>query len=288
MAKKHDIIWYDRLDSTNDEAGRRISELDNLSVLSASWQTSGRGQRGNTWISAAGENLTFSVVLKYSMKGLPAPPALRQFILNEIASLSVVGLLARHNIEAKIKWPNDIYAGDRKICGMLIEHSLMGKLLSHSIVGIGLNVNQTEFDPSLPNPTSMKVITAQHHEPEALLEEFMDIFEHNLRSYIPHSGDNIDTEAFRKKYIKHLWRMNETSCFIDHTVLPEGHHNGPMNIVVSSPAPSEHESYSSFSSAGRVFTGIIRGLTPFGHIMIEDTEKGELKEFAFKEIGYII
>ena len=105
-----DIIWLASTDSTNEEAKRRISDIDNLSVVSALEQTQGRGQRGNTWSSNTGENLTFSLILKSI--GIQAR---NQFILTEFASLSIVEFLVRHGIEAHIKWPNDIYVGSGKI-----------------------------------------------------------------------------------------------------------------------------------------------------------------------------
>ena len=131
MTKKHDIIWLTSADSTNKEAQRRISDIDNLSVLSATEQTEGRGQRGNTWSSESGKNLLFSVVLKFSdtvFEGglLPEMHAHDQFVISEASSLAIVDLLAENDIEAKIKWPNDIYVNSRKICGILIENSIKG------------------------------------------------------------------------------------------------------------------------------------------------------------------
>ena len=156
MTKKHDIIWLESIDSTNEEARRRISALDNLSVLSAVSQTAGRGQRGNTWSAKPGENLTFSIVLKYGPGATPEIRALDQSVISEITALSVVDFLAAHGIETKIKWPNDIYAGDRKICGILIEHSVRNGLLSSSISGIGLNVNRSEEHTSeLQSPSKI-------------------------------------------------------------------------------------------------------------------------------------
>ena len=265
MAKKHDIIWLDTVDSTNDEARRRISDLDNLSVLSAYRQSAGRGQRGNTWSAKAGENLTFSIFARYSVNGsayndtLPSVRAVDQFTISEITALSVVDLLSSHGIEAKIKWPNDIYVGNRKICGILIEHILKEASLSTSIIGIGLNVNQTRFDPALPNPTSMTLCN-QPSKTEAtfllmpLLEEFMDIFNGYCSRYMNITGGYA---RLRKLYLAQLWRKDEPARYID-------------------------------TATGQEFTGIIRGLSDIGHLMVEDTEKGELKEFAFKEIGYII
>ena len=255
MAKKHDIIWLDTVDSTNDEARRRISDLDNLSVLSALEQTAGRGQRGNRWAARAGENLTFTIVLKYGPGALPSVRAVDQFTISEITALTVVDLLAAHGIEAKIKWPNDIYVGNKKICGILIEHSVREGMLSSSIIGIGLNVNQTEFDPSLPNPTSMLLQnTATPFETHEILKEYMDIFCTYIDRYMNITGG---MSRLRRLYLSQMWRKDVAARFID-------------------------------CSDGHEFEGIICGMNPIGLIMIEDIKKGELREFAFKEISYII
>lgn len=268
MTKKHDIIWLESIDSTNEEARRRFHELDNLSVLSAYQQTAGRGQRGNTWTSEPGDNLTFSIVLKYASGALTPIRAVDQSAISEITALSVVDLLSSHGIGAEIKWPNDIYVADRKICGILIEHSVRDACLSSSIIGIGLNVNQTEFDPSLPNPTSMLLSSSSHPEysschPEQsegpiplhpLLEEYMDIFKGYCSRYLNITGG---LSRLRKLYLSQMWRKDVPARYID--------------------CSDDYE-----------FEGIIRGLSDIGHLLVEDTEKGELKEFAFKGIGYII
>jgi BirA family biotin operon repressor/biotin-[acetyl-CoA-carboxylase] ligase len=189
MTKKHDIMWVKSVDSTNEECRRRIYDIDNLSVVAAMSQSSGRGQRGNTWLSAPGENLTFSILLKFPSEevasGLEPMHAYDQFVLSEIAALSVVDLLADRGIKAKIKWPNDIYVGDRKICGMLIENSLRGEWLQQSIIGIGLNVNQRNFDVTLPNPTSMVLCNGitEDYDLDYILEKFMDIFKHYITEF---------------------------------------------------------------------------------------------------------
>lgn len=185
MKSNWDIIWLDSVDSTNDEAKRRISDLDNLSVLSTLSQTKGRGQGDHIWLSEPGSNLLFSIILKYSSSAdavqspLLSVQAHDQIVISQITALSVVDLLAAHDIEAKIKWPNDIYVGDKKICGILIEHSVCGKWLTSSIIGIGLNVNQRNFDVILPNPISMVLLSKDSEENfdlKELLDEFMDIF----------------------------------------------------------------------------------------------------------------
>ena len=183
MENKTDIIWLDSTDSTNEEARRHILSLDNLSVVSALEQTSGRGQRGNVWHSDTGKNLTFSIVLKHpsDSSGDYSPlTAHSQTLISELTAVSVREYLATLGIEASVKWPNDIIAGDKKICGILIEHSLIGQRISWSIIGVGLNVNQTDFPADLPNPTSMAVENSGA-DICALLSEFMDIFRLSLQ-----------------------------------------------------------------------------------------------------------
>ena len=173
----HDIIWLDTIDSTNNEAKRRFGELGHMSVIAAREQTAGRGQRGKIWLSPAGLNLTFSIVMKYGNGMLPSIQPVDQSVINDIISFTIVELLSRYGIEAWVKPPNDIYVDKRKICGILIEHSVRGDSLLHSIVGVGLNVNQREFDGTLPNPTSI-VLESNFKEIDTyvLLEELLDIF----------------------------------------------------------------------------------------------------------------
>ena len=190
MTKKHDIIWIDETDSTNSEAARRIPELDNLSVLSARCQISGRGQHDHVWMSEPGRNLTFSIVLKYNMPGssedssaLPPFMAKGQAAISDITASSVIEFLLRHGIKGSIKYPNDILVGGKKICGILIEHTVKGMYLTGSIVGIGLNVNQKDFGISLPDATSIAILKDETKDPahgeldlNSCLEEFMEIF----------------------------------------------------------------------------------------------------------------
>ncbi len=174
MTKRHDIFWFDTVDSTNEVAKREISFIDNLSVVAAREQTHGRGQGVHTWLSPRGENLTFSIVLKFAAGELLAKDA---FMISEHTSESMVKFLAAHGIEAWVKPPNDIYVRDKKICGMLIENSLRESWVSYSIVGIGLNINQRNFDVSLPNPTSIALENGKEaYELNACLMEFLDIF----------------------------------------------------------------------------------------------------------------
>ena len=271
------MTWYDELDSTNNEAIRKAGSLDNMSVIAASHQTAGRGQRGNAWHAEAGENLTFSIFLRFRTPSddregsFPEIMAADQFVLSETATLAQCRFLKRKGIDARIKWPNDIYAGNRKISGMLVENSLNGKYLATSVIGIGLNVNQTCFPPELPNPTSMSLLTGSHYELGTLLGEFMEVFTETvlMMNGIPH-------EELKELYERELYRKGEQVMFLDISGRPA---YLPANPVMSgSPDGRSDETY---------FTGTVKGVSDTGmlQVMLPD---GTVREFGFKEIAYVI
>ena len=187
MKNKPDIIWLDETDSSNDEARRAIDSLDNLSVVAVRCQTAGRGQGTNSWLTAPGENLTFSIVLK-DFDILPK----ELVAISQITALSIVDFLSLYGIDARIKLPNDIYVGARKISGILIENSICAGKLRWSIIGIGINVNQTVFPTSLPNPTSISLEknhpthNLHNHDLDLnmLLLQFREIFTEYYSQYI--------------------------------------------------------------------------------------------------------
>lgn len=145
-------------------------------ALMARRQTAGRGQRGNSWEAAPGLNITLSLMLRPHEL-----PAARQFEVSEAVALGITDLLLEQGLtEVKVKWPNDIYVGDRKICGILIENSLSGNLIGHSIAGIGLNVNQTEFLSDAPNPVSLKQLTGKDYALEPLAERMCTLILNRL------------------------------------------------------------------------------------------------------------
>ena len=141
------------------------------SVVVADFQTAGRGQIGNTWESEAGKNLMFSLVLYPT-----CIPANRQFLISQIAALSVKEALDLYADHITVKWPNDIYWKDKKICGMLIENDLSGHNLYCSIIGIGINLNQTVFRGDAPNPVSLFQIIGKEVDREEVLHRFLSIF----------------------------------------------------------------------------------------------------------------
>jgi BirA family biotin operon repressor/biotin-[acetyl-CoA-carboxylase] ligase len=204
--------------------------------------------------------------------------------LNEIAALSVSEFLSTYGIKAQIKWPNDIYVDEKKICGILIENSFRGKSISSSIIGIGLNINQRNFNVNLPNPTSMVLCRAEDgpFDIHRCLEEFMDIFTSWHDRFLTSA---CDLSPLRQRYLSSLWRLGEPSLFIDYTFLPGGHLEGPMNICTEK-APDT--GISSSDQTGNEFPGIIRGLSPTGNLLVENLSTGLTREFGFKEIGYIL
>ena len=138
----HRIIRLDSVDSTNNYAAKLLSsgELSHGSVIMADEQTAGRGQRGSSWTSGAGENLLLTIVLKPANLSVS-----EQFRLTQFASLGLIDLLEKYHLKGSIKWPNDIYVKDKKLSGMLIENQVSSTSVSTVLLGIGLNVNQTEF-----------------------------------------------------------------------------------------------------------------------------------------------
>ena len=247
MENKFRIIWHDMLDSTNDEALRQLDDIDNLSVIAARIQTKGRGQRGNKWNSTAGESLTFTLVMKFSGL-LPALPAKVAMNLNIWSALAVQRFLESEGVDARIKWPNDIYVRDRKICGILVENGLDGKNVGTSIIGIGLNLNQESFSPDLPNPVSLCQVTGRKIRPEEALERLCTVMQQSLDTLF-------DTAGLRKPYLDVLYRMGQEATWKD-------------------------------PSSGSTFKGTISGIHEDGRLLLKT--EGQIKAFGFKEIEYII
>jgi len=161
------ILWLDTVDSTNSELRKRISGLDNLSIIATREQTAGRGQGTHTWYATPGWNLTFSIL--YRFEGAYALAASDALLITQVTTLALRDYLLGYGVRARIKWPNDIWVEDRKICGILIENTVSEGQVRASIVGIGLNLNETGWPAELPNPVSLYELTGKHFDPEAEL-----------------------------------------------------------------------------------------------------------------------
>lgn len=198
------IFPFDEVTSTNDVAMASPDRYGHGSIVTARRQTAGRGQRGNRWSSAPGENLMFSLVVE------PVHILVEhQFRISEMAALAAsdaVRAVTNGAVNCGVKWPNDLYVGDRKIGGILIEHSLHSEWLSRSVIGIGINVRQREFDPALPNPTSIArelPLGSPVPTPEEVLAAFCEAFSAHYTQ---------DETALHADFMARLWR-SETARY---------------------------------------------------------------------------
>ena len=264
MNENLEIKWYQTIDSTNTQASREISTAADKTVWIADFQTAGRGQRGNKWESAKSENLTFSILLRPAFLS----PA-QQFAISQIASLGICRYLAQKGIQAKIKWPNDIYVGDKKICGMLIEHSIGGDKLSGSIVGIGFNLNQKVFASDAPNPTSLALVFGQNGEEREFdrKEELTELLGYILAAY--HELEEGFHGQLEAEYTGNLYRLGQFHKFIE--IDPQAQVNMPVEKI----------------AGGKEITARIIGVDTFGCAILE-LENGETRSYPFKGIRYVI
>lgn len=198
-------------DSTNTELKRRLARNPRISDTSlfAQNQKQGRGQRGTQWISDGSKNLTFSILLNNLTL-----QAQDNFKLNAGVSLSICQFLKKFtpNLNFYIKWPNDILAEDLKLCGILIENFLHGQQIKSSIIGVGLNTNQVDFD-KLPKATSLKSLTQSEFNLEQLWRQLTKNIEKDLTVFLEMPLDEI-----RELYATHLYRKGIKSQF----ELPDG------------------------------------------------------------------
>ena len=197
------LIHIEETDSTNRWLK---AHGEGTMVVVADYQTAGKGCGTNSWESERGKNLTFSMLIH------PTDiPASQQFRITEVISVAICEVLEQYIGDVSIKWPNDIYMGDKKICGVLIENRLQGNVIVDSIIGIGLNVNQTEFVSDAPNPVSLRQLLGREIDREALLHDFLETLETVSSSETTYS-------AYRNK----LFRMGKQAVFSDETGRFEG------------------------------------------------------------------
>ncbi|MEY2830034.1 MAG: hypothetical protein RIQ33_1892 [Bacteroidota bacterium] len=200
------IIWLTETDSTNHYATALLNDNPaNETAIVAAYQTKGKGQRENKWESDDGKNILMSwicypVLIK----------ADELFYLNKVITMALIQFLKHQfNIDAKIKWPNDIYVGDKKIAGILIENAIQGQFIKHAIIGIGLNINQEHFSDVISHKTtSTKIITNKNF----VVNEVIIHLLHQLHD----SLEWLTTKRFQSLtdfYMKHLYRLNEEHYF---------------------------------------------------------------------------
>lgn len=240
------IHLVDEIDSTNNYMKSLLlkQKVKEGTIVSADFQTGGRGQRGNGWMSENGKNLLFSIVLYPD-----AVKANEQFLILQVVSLAVADFLRKYTDGITIKWPNDIYWREKKICGILIENAIEGDQIKESVCGIGINLNQESFDSSLPNPVSLKQITGEYYKQSIILGEVRELlfsyYEQLRRGEIQIIAENYRDSLFRKTGY-HLFNDNTND-----------------------------------------FIARIKNVAPDGTLILE-TESGDERRFAFKEVRYVL
>ncbi len=203
------LLRYNSLDSTNLKAQKLLSQnnkpLEGTTIV-ADLQTDGKGQRGNVWDSPSGQNLLSSYIL-YPKHLLPK----QQFMLNIASSLAVIDLLQELGVErASIKWPNDIYIGNKKVAGILTQSNIASQSILSTVIGIGINVNQKTFDPTLPNPTSLFLEKNKKSQLDDILERICFFLE---KRYIQ-SKSTSGIATLRKQYTNLLFRLEKVATYI--------------------------------------------------------------------------
>ena len=271
------MLELDEVGSTNNFLRHLATPGDErMTLVTAEYQTAGRGADTNRWESARGESMLLS------LRGMPcALPGGRMGALSEAAALAVreslEGLLKEQGARGKehentdslsrvggkgqgaggrrsaftVKWPNDIYYGDSKVAGILIENDLQGAWVKRSTIGIGINVNQRRFVSDAPNPRSLADILGHEVERRFVLERFMESMTRYLRQI---DGQPEVLDALHESYKQRLYRRGE-----------------------------EH----AYSDKDGTFRATLTDVEPSGHLVLRDT-KGGLRRYAFKEVKFVL
>ena len=255
---------FEQIDSTNAFLQKQQSECDIRNwVVSADEQTAGKGMGSNSWESEVGKNLTFSLAADMSFL-----PAERQFLLSEAVPLGIIEVLDEvisdgfegisflaevvrlESMPSKlsIKWPNDLYYGNRKLAGILINSTIKANMMDISIIGIGLNVNQMQFKDWPTHPISLKMITGKDYELQPLLEQLAEhiiIKVEQLKS---------DPTIIEQSYLKRLFR---------------------------------YRAWADYEVGGKVLRLFMTGIDPFGRLQLVD-EQQELHCYEVKQIKFLV
>ena len=246
-----EFLRFEELDSTNNHAKTLIAEgkAKDRQIIYAVSQNAGRGQASNAWESESGKNLTFSLIIE--------PRTIEpknQFLISQAVSVGIVNFLnhrggLKTRPQINIKWPNDIYVGMKKIAGILIENTIQHNQILFSVIGVGLNVNQTEFSKNAGTPTSLSLINELQYDLETELKELTACIVKEL-DYLPiDSGKKCQTQ-----YFEHLLFLNEKREYI---------------------------------VRGEKIVGKIIGVNGFGFLQIQ-TKNGTVLECDLKEIVYVM
>ena len=261
-------MYIDQTDSTNSLMQRLLKGEDqeyasclkeDIPLIYTTYQTAGRGQTGNGWESERGKNLLLSYLLRE-----PEVNISEMFLLNVIAAVAAHRTIAEWlSFEQRpmlsIKWPNDIYIGNRKIAGILVENSLSGTKIQHSIAGIGINVNQEQWVSGAPNPVSIKQLTGVKADIDAIVKRF----KHKLETTL--SWDPVQLLNY---YRVHQYRCNGYWPFVEREV---------------STAPTMNAT----AEVEGQFMAKIEGFLPTGELLLRD-QQGNQRKYHFKQVRYVL
>ena len=240
------ILRFEELSSTNNKLKelKQNQNLEEFTVVQTYRQTAGKGQAGNSWESEEKKNLTFSTLLKPSYVEI-----LEQFIISKAVALGITDVFNSIRPGFSIKWPNDIYYNNKKIGGILIENAIRQDCISESVIGIGLNINQTKFVSDAPNPISLKSITGKNFDLDEMLLRTLE----RIAGYV-NMIKNGESESLDKLYLDQLYRKS---------------------------------GYHLYNDANGEFRAQITGINNYGHLELT-TQEGERRSYAFKEVEFVI
>ncbi len=243
---EYTVVVKNTLESTNSFAKALLTQDKNIdrTVIFAKKQTKGRGQDTNKWESADGKNLTFSIM--YFPKGMFVS---QQFYISRAIALGVADYLSGKVNNVSIKWPNDIYVGENKIAGILIENTVKGANISSVICGVGININQEKFISDAPNPVSLKQLTGEEYSLEDELTVLLQCIENRYALL-----ENYELDLLDKDYNYMLFKKL---------------------------------GYHMFNEKGVIFKARIHSITEIGQMVLEK-EDGNKKTYNFKEVSYVI
>lgn len=247
------IIRLQETDSTNRylrEYKQENGVVADMTIAIAKYQSAGKGQGTNSWESEPGKNLLFSILIHPDYV-----KADRQFIISMAVAnairITIENLVLKAMVKEKVtvKWPNDIYVGDRKICGILIENRLSGDKIKDCIIGVGINVNQTVFAGDAPNPVSLKMLCREEHDHDSMLADILCELETSLDEIREMHND---MGNIRKEYKEHLFR---------------------------------NEGYHTFRDKDGEFKAKIHDIEDDGHLLLRDHD-AHIRRYAFKEVEF--
>ena len=239
--------------ASNKKVGLNDKSTGKVQLVTTDYQTHGHGQVNTVWESARGENLLFSFLFRPEHI-----TAAEQFFLSEIACLAVAHTLDTYTEGISVKWPNDIYHHDRKICGMLLRHTLSGAQISATLVGIGLNLNQKQFVGDAPNPVSLRQIIGRPVDREEVLCRFAHHFDRLLRAVTPPDPDErlAQRQRLHREYLRRLYHRDGTHDYVD-------------------------------AASSETFSAHIVDVAPTGQLTLRTTD-GRLRHYHFKEVRFVV